>query len=106
MKVRTLIALTAALVISSTAFASDDGAAAFKKANCGTCHVLDRKSVGPSLKDIAAKYKADAGAQAKLEAKVRNGGSGSFGSMPMPATAKSVSDDSIKTVVTWILSQK
>jgi cytochrome c len=106
MKVRHLIAMSAALAVSSVAFANDDGAAVFKKSNCGTCHATDKKTVGPSLKDIAAKYKGDASAQAKLETKVRNGGSGAFGSMPMPATAKSISDDSIKTMVTWVLSQK
>ncbi len=106
MKVRHLIAMTAALAVSHAAFAADDGEAVFKKSNCGSCHSLDKKSVGPALKDVAAKYKGDKGAQAKLEAKVRSGGSGSFGAMPMPATAKTVSDGDIKTMVAWILSQK
>lgn len=106
MKVRHLVAMTAALAISSTALAADAGEAAFAKNNCGSCHAPDKKSVGPSLKDVAAKYKGDKGAQAKLEAKVRNGGSGSFGAMPMPATAKTVSDGDIKSMVAWILGRK
>lgn len=106
MKVRYLVAVAAALTFSATAFAADDGAALFKKSNCTTCHAAAKKVVGPALKDVAAKYAGNADAQAKLEAKVRKGGSGSFGSMAMPATSKNVSDESIKTIVTWILSQK
>lgn len=105
MKVRHLIALAAALAVSSTALA-DAGEDAFKKNNCGSCHKPAEKSVGPALKDIAAKYKGDKGAQGKLEAKVRSGGSGSFGAMPMPATPKTVGDGDIKAMVAWILSQK
>ena len=106
MKVRYLIAMTAALSVSATAFAADDGEALFKKSSCVSCHTLDKKSVGPALKDISAKYAGDKTAQAKLETKVRNGGSGSFGSMPMPPTAKSVSDENIKSMVAWVLSLK
>jgi len=106
MKVRYLFAIAASLSVSATAFAAADGEALFKQSNCGMCHAAASASLGPSLKDIAAKYAKAAGAQAQLEAKVRNGGKGSFGSMPMPATPKSVSDESIKTIVHWILSQK
>jgi len=105
MKSRYLIA-AAALALSATAYAADNGETAFKKSNCGACHQLDKKSVGPSLKDISAKYAGDKGAQAKLEAKVRNGGSGAFGPMPMPATPKTVADADIKAMVAWILTQK
>ncbi|HEU0283488.1 MAG TPA: c-type cytochrome [Gallionella sp.] len=100
------LALTAALSVPATAFAAGDGEAMFKQNNCGACHAAASKSVGPALVDIAVKYKGDKGAQAKLEAKVRNGGAGSFGTMPMPATARSISDGDIKTMVTWVLSQK
>lgn len=106
MKVRYLIAMTAVLSVSATAFAADDAEALFKKNNCAACHNVDKKTVGPALKDIAAKYKGDKEAQAKLEKKVRSGGAGSFGKVPMPATAKSASDGDIKTLVTWILGQK
>ncbi len=99
-------AVIAALSVSTAAFAADDGEALFKKNNCGACHAVAKKAVGPSLVDIAAKYKGEKGAQARLESKTRNGGAGSFGSMPMPATPKTVSDDDIRTMVTWILSQK
>jgi len=105
MKIRYLAA-AAALSVSTAAFATGDGAALFEKNNCGACHAPASKSVGPSLADIAAKYKGDKGAQAKLEAKTRGGGAGSFGTMPMPATAKSVSDGDIKTMVGWVLGRK
>ena len=100
------LAVIAALSVSATAFAAGDGEALFKKNNCSACHAVSSKSVGPALLDIATKYKGDKSAQTRLEAKARNGGAGSFGTMPMPATAKSVSDADIKTVVAWILSQK
>lgn len=105
MKIRHLVALTAALTISASAFAADDGEALYKKSGCAACHKVDGKAVGPSFKDVAAKYKDDKGAQTKLEAKVRSGGSGSFGSMAMPPQ-KGISDPDLKTVVSWILSHK
>lgn len=106
MKIIHLMAITAVLTVSATALAAENGEAVFKKSGCTACHKVDGKNVGPSMKDVAAKYKGDAGAQAKLEAKVRNGGSGSFGSMPMPPVSKSVSDESIKSIVGWALQVK
>jgi len=106
MKIRYFIAMAASISISASAFAADDGEALFKKSGCSACHSVAAKVVGPALKDVAAKYAGDKKAQAMLEKKVRSGGSGSFASMPMPATAASVSDESIKTMVTWILGLK
>ena len=68
-----------------------------------SCHKEEGKLVGPSFKDVAAKYREDAEAAAKLAAKVRSGGKGVWGSVPMPPS-KSISDDDVKTVVSWILS--
>ena len=106
MKARYLIVLTAALSFSSAAFAADDGEALFKKNNCTTCHNVDKKVVGPALKDVAAKYRGNGEAQATLEKKVRSGGSGNWGSMPMPPAPKSVSDADLKTIIQWVLSLK
>jgi len=106
MKIHYYVALTAAMTVSATALAAGNGEALFKKSNCTACHATDKKSVGPSLKEIAHKYSGSKGAQAKLEAKTRSGGSGSFGKMPMPATPKTVSDGDIKTMVAWILATK
>lgn len=105
MKVRYLVAMILGLSVSTSALA-DDGEALFKKSGCNVCHAVDQKKVGPSFKAVAAKYASDSAAQATLEQKVRNGGAGSFGAMPMPPTAKNVSDDSIKTIVAWALKQK
>lgn len=105
MKIHRYIA-TAALSVSTAAFAAGDGAALFQQNNCGACHAAAGESLGPSLADIAEKYRGDKGAQARLEAKTRSGGAGSFGAMPMPATARSVSDGDIRIMVAWILNQK
>jgi cytochrome c len=108
MKFHLLIAITASIFFSVSAFAADDGEVLFKNGGCGSCHSLDKPGIGPSLKDIAAKYTSDKKAQAMLEKKVRVGGSGSFPNMPMPmpATPASVSDADIKSIVTWILGLK
>jgi len=106
MKISYFVAMSTALSFASSAFAADDGEALFKKNNCVACHAPANKSVGPSLADIAAKYKSDKAAPATLEAKVRSGGKGSFGTMAMPPTAKTVSDADIKAMVAWVLKQK
>ncbi|MGP1677215.1 MAG: c-type cytochrome [Giesbergeria sp.] len=76
-----------------------------KKYNCLACHAVDKKLIGPSYKDVAAKYKGNAGAEAKLIAKVKNGGSGTWGQIPMPPNA-SVPDADVKALVKWVLSIK
>jgi cytochrome c len=105
MKIRHLVVLSAALLFAGNALA-EDGGALLKKSNCTTCHNVEKKTVGPALKAIAAKYSGDATAQAKLEAKVRSGGSGSFGTMAMPKTGANVSDADIKAIVSWVLALK
>jgi len=76
-----------------------------KKYNCLACHAVDKKLVGPAYKEVAAKYKGDAGAAAKLAGKIKNGGAGTWGQIPMPPNA-SVPDADIKSLVNWVLSQK
>ncbi len=76
-----------------------------QKSGCLACHSVDKKVLGPSFKDVAAKYKGDKGAEAKLVAKVKAGGSGVWGPMPMPANSPQVKDEDIKTIVQWVLSQ-
>ena len=106
MKVRYLAALTVALSISTTAYAADKAETLFKEGNCNNCHAPDFSTVGPALIEIADKYRNDKEAQAKLEQKVRVGGSGSWGVLPMPGTRASISDESIKALVAWILEKK
>ena len=76
-----------------------------KKHACFACHAPDKKLVGPSYKEVAAKYRADKGAEAKLADKVKKGGTGAWGSVPMPPNGH-VPDADIKALVKWVLSQK
>jgi len=73
-----------------------------KKYNCLACHQTDKKLVGPSYKDIAKKYKGEADAVAKLADKVKKGGSGVWGPVPMPPNA-AVPDADVKKLVDWIM---
>jgi cytochrome c len=91
------------LFLAPAAVAADASALATKY-NCTACHTADKKLVGPSYKEIAAKYASDAGAAAKLEKKVKDGGSGVWGAIPMPPN--NVPDADLKPLVEWILSQK
>jgi cytochrome c len=83
-------------------YASDELA---KKHACFACHTVDKKMVGPSYKDVAAKYRADKAAPAKLAEKVKKGSTGVWGTVPMPPNA-AVPDADVNALVKWILSQK
>ena len=96
---------TTVIAASSQAFAASDPKALAQKYNCLTCHAVDKKVVGPAYKDVAAKYKGDKGAEAKLMAKVKAGGAGVWGQVPMPPNA-TVPDADLKTLVQWVLTQK
>lgn len=77
-----------------------------KKSGCTACHSVDKKIVGPSYKDVAARRKGEAGAAATLEKAVREGGTGAFGPMPMPPNpAAKVSDADLHALVGWILTK-
>jgi len=75
------------------------------KDGCSACHAVDKKIVGPAYQDVAAKYKGDTGALAKLTQKVKAGGSGVWGQVPMPPNPQA-SDDDVKALVSWILTLK
>ena len=85
------------------AFSAADAINIAGKNACMGCHAVDRKLVGPSFQQIAGKYKGDVQAQARLETKVRDGGSGVWGVLPMPSH-RSMNGADIKTVVGWILA--
>jgi cytochrome c len=107
---RTLItalgAAAVALAAANPTQAQANPEAAMTKAGCTACHTKDKKLVGPSYKEIAAKYKGQAGISAKLIEKVRKGGSGSFGVIPMsPNLPDKISDADLKAAVEWILQQ-
>lgn len=75
------------------------------KANgCTACHAMDKKSVGPSFKEVAARYKNDKGAEAKLAQKIKVGGSGAWGAIPMPP--QKLKEEELKSLATLILQVK
>ena len=102
MKSLVLLLGVAACAAASAAQAQEELA---KKHNCFACHAVDKKVVGPAYKDVAAKYRGDKNAPAKLFEKVKKGGAGVWGPVPMPPNA-AVPDADIKKLVDWILSLK
>lgn len=92
----------AGLTVAGSSMATDMPELA-KKSLCTTCHKIEGKLVGPGWMEVAKKYKGDAGAEAKLEAKVAKGGSGVWGTMPMPPNSPKVAAADIKTLVEFIL---
>ena len=99
-----MLAALAAALSAAPALAADELALATKSA-CTACHAVDKKLVGPAYKDVAAKYKGNAKAQAMLEEKVKKGGVGVWGQVPMPPNTQ-VSDADVKALVKWILALK
>ena len=95
------LTIAAGAVASLPAQASEELA---KKYMCLTCHTVDKKLVGPSYHDVAAKYKGDKGAEAKLVDKVKKGGVGVWGQIPMPPNDK-VPDADLKALVKWVLTK-
>lgn len=91
-----------ALLITAPAMASQ---ALLQKNNCTACHAVDKKIVGPAFKDIAAKYANQPEAASKLSQKIKSGGAGTWGTMPMPANPQ-VSDADLKAMVEFILKQR
>lgn len=73
---------------------------------CMACHAVDKKLVGPAWTAVAAKYRGQKGAEARLIEKVAKGGSGVWGPVPMPPNSPQVSDSEIKTLVRFILNLK
>ncbi len=73
-----------------------------KDAACLACHSVDRKLVGPSFRQVAQKYKGDKDAMELLALKVRNGGQGAWGSVPMPANPQ-LKEEDLRALVKWIL---
>jgi len=71
---------------------------------CSGCHSLDKRVVGPSFREVGQRYAGDTGAAARLAAKIRNGGQGAWGSVPMPP-APAISDAELATLIGWVLSQ-
>lgn len=106
-KLAMVLATSSFLILAEQASAANAKAEALAKASgCTLCHSVDNKIVGPAFKEVSAKYKDDKTAQARLIAKVKAGGSGSWGDVAMPANSPKVKDKDIKTLVKWVLSLK
>lgn len=104
MRVLVCVLLASLGLSSGVAWANPEQA--MTTAGCMACHTKDKKLVGPSFKEIAAKYKGQAGAPAQLMQKVRAGGKGVFGPIPMsPNPPEKISDADLKLAVEWILAQ-
>lgn len=101
MKTLTATLIAAGIALSPQAFADE---ALAKAKNCLSCHTADKKLVGPSYKDVAAKYKGQGDAAAKLAAKIKSGGKGVWGEVPMPPNQ--VTDDEAKKLAAWVLATK
>jgi len=104
----TSIQLMSAVVLtlfSGAALAQNAAAAKAlaSKSACLACHAVDKKLVGPAFKDVAAKHAGQADALEKVSARIKSGGSGMYGPVPMPAQAQ-LKDDELKLLAGWILA--
>lgn len=104
MNVKTVAICTVLGIAVIGSGAAHAGAELAQKKGCLACHKVDMKIVGPSFKDIAAKYKGEDGAQAMLATKIREGGSGNWGQVPMPANP-AVTEDEASALAEWVLAQ-
>ena len=101
MKISLLFAVLIGLTLIPVAQASE---ALAGKAGCLACHAKDKKIVGPAFREVAAKYKDQKDVEARLIDKVRKGGAGNWGPIPMsPNGAEKISDTDLKAVIEWIL---
>ncbi|WP_137937108.1 c-type cytochrome [Chitinivorax sp. B] len=110
MLLRSLLAIAgvACLWLANPASAAVDAAKAQEllgKSGCVACHTKDKKLVGPAFQEIAKKYKGNAGAEAQLIKKVVDGGTGTWGPIPMPPNKGKGSDADFKLMVQYILAQ-
>ncbi|MGL4995371.1 MAG: c-type cytochrome [Deefgea sp.] len=91
-------------LLAAPAIAAEDGAKVAAKYNCLACHSVDKKIVGPSYKDVAAKYKGQKDAEAMLMAEVRKGlPGGKWGKIPMPA--QQIEEKDLRVIIRWVLAQ-
>lgn len=89
-------------LVAALPFTAQASQALAQKNACVACHAVDKKLVGPSYKDVAAKYASDKDAVSKLTASIRAGGAGKWGAVPMPAQPN-LSEADAKTLATWVL---
>ena len=103
MKITVLLLTVTVCALNVSAQASEE---LMEKSGCVSCHRIEQKLIGPSFRDVAAKYKSDKDALPYLLEKVRDGGEGVWGDMPMPPNSvEKISDDDLKSVIEWVLQQ-
>ena len=93
------LAAAAALLIAAPAWASQELA---QKNACMACHGIDKKLVGPAFQDVAKRYAGQNDAEATLATRIKSGGSGKWGPVPMPAQA-ALSEADARTLAAWVL---
>jgi cytochrome c len=105
MNLKHMMLAVAALLAAKGAQAMDAAAAKAlaSKSACMGCHAVDRKLVGPSYKDVAAKHKGQADAVNKVAARIKSGGSGVYGPVPMPAQPN-LKPEELNLLASWILA--
>ena len=108
--VPSVLAVAGMLAVSSVgAHAAIDDAKAqalLKQGGCTACHNIDKKSMGPSFKDVAQKRKGEANGVAAMEKSVRAGSKGAYGAMPMPAVpAAKLADTELHDLLEWVLTK-
>ncbi|MCA6217631.1 c-type cytochrome [Ideonella sp. B7] len=92
------------LATGPAALAAPAGAELATRKNCLACHAVDRKLVGPSYQDVAARYAGQKDVVSRLAEKIQKGGAGAWGPVPMPANP--VTPEEAKALATWVLSHK
>lgn len=92
--------IAAGVMVSAPALASMELA---KKSNCMSCHLTDKKLVGPSYQEVAKKYAGNQDAVKILSEKIKKGGVGVWGQVPMPPNA-AVKDADIEALAKWIMA--
>jgi cytochrome c len=105
MDLKRAVIAAAALLTSVGSFAVDAAAAKAlaSKSACLACHAVDKKMVGPAYKDVVAKRKGQADALEVVAARIKSGGSGTYGAVPMPPQPQ-LKDDELKLLAAWILA--
>jgi cytochrome c len=102
---KTVALLSLVSMAAAGSAVAQSGEELLKKNGCTACHAVDKKVIGPAYQEVAAKYKGDAAAAAKLQDKVKKGGSGVWGQVPMPPNPQA-SDADIKAMVAFVLALK
>jgi cytochrome c len=72
---------------------------------CLGCHAVEKPVVGPAFREVATRYKSDPAAATRLAKKLKEGGQGAWGQVPMPPNP-GLTDADAKLIVEWVLTRK